>query len=115
MSKKACMACGNIYEPTPDGVCPRCRGVAPPRKPAPGEPIPPLCESNLSATVYAVGALRAARVPPSDPVYEQILGFVARCQNLAEEPERRDDKFDDGGFFFAPGDAAKSRHGKGNS
>jgi hypothetical protein len=44
-------------------------GYAPhlPRKPRSGEPLPPLTESNLSATVFALEALRAAGSPRTIP------------------------------------------------
>jgi len=45
---------------------------------------------NLSMTLYAVGALFLAGVPPTDPALVAARGFVERCQN------------DDGGFFFSP-------------
>ena len=85
--------------------------AAVPHKPAPGEPSPPLVESNLSATVYALGALRCADVPPDDPAYRNVLAFVRRCQNFSDDPAARDARFDDGGFFFIPGDAAKNKAG----
>jgi hypothetical protein len=48
-------------------------------------------EANLSATLFAAGALALAGVPPGDPALVAARGFVARCQRK-----------DDGGFFFAP-------------
>src|SRR5690348_9801174 len=41
--------------------------VFPPRKPAPGKPKPPFCESNLVATIFGILGLRSERVPLSDP------------------------------------------------
>jgi squalene-hopene/tetraprenyl-beta-curcumene cyclase len=82
-----------------------------PRKPAPAEARPPGLGANLSATVYALGALRMEGVPPTDPVYAEILAFVSRCQNFADDPARGDPAFDDGGFFFTPGDAARNKAG----
>src|SRR5262249_23032995 len=38
-----------------------------PRKPAPGEARPPLLESNLSATAFALTALKVVPTPPDDP------------------------------------------------
>ncbi|HEY8505390.1 MAG TPA: prenyltransferase/squalene oxidase repeat-containing protein, partial [Gemmataceae bacterium] len=94
------------------------RGV--PRKPKPDEIAPPHLESNLSATLFALEALRAAKVPDRDPVYAKALTFVKRCQNWEEAPERRDPEFDDGGFHFIYADpvrnkagvAGKDRHGR---
>lgn len=91
-----------------------------PKKPKPGEFMPQLLESNLSATVFALDALRAAGVPPDDPAYRKALVFVRRCQNFADDPEHTDAKFDDGGFHFIyedparnkPGPAGRDRHGR---
>lgn len=82
-----------------------------PRKPGPGEERDPLAESNISATGYALGAMRCSNVPPSDPVYGEILTFVQRCQNYSDDPGVFDSRFDDGGFFFMPRDAAKNKAG----
>jgi squalene-hopene/tetraprenyl-beta-curcumene cyclase len=82
-----------------------------PRKPAAGEGAPPLLESNLSATAFALQALRAADVPPDDPALKAALVFVKRCQNYADEPGRRDPAFDDGGFFFIYDDAVRNKAG----
>jgi hypothetical protein len=48
--------------------------------------------ANLSATLFAVGALALAGVPPDDPALLRARRFVERCQNADH----------DGGFFFAP-------------
>lgn len=56
---------------------------------------------NLPATLVAIGALRLAGVPASDPALVAALGFVERCQN-------RDG---DGGFFFSPDDADANKAG----
>ncbi|MGO9113981.1 MAG: hypothetical protein ACLP9L_32595 [Thermoguttaceae bacterium] len=82
-----------------------------PRKPAPGNPKELLHESNLAATVFALAALRSAKVPAGDPAYAQSLAFVKRCQNFSDDPAAADPKFDDGGFFFIPGDAAQNKAG----
>jgi hypothetical protein len=91
-----------------------------PRKPPPGEFGPPLLESNLSATVFALSALRAAGCPQDDPSYRAARIFLERCQNHAEDEAQRDPAFDDGGFFFIyddpvrnkAGAAGKDRHGR---
>ena len=74
--------------------------------PAPGQPTP-----NLSATIFALGALRLARSKTDPQIIEDALIFIDRCQNFSDDPIRRDEHFDDGGFFFAPGDAAGSKAG----
>lgn len=79
-----------------------------PRKPKDGpEPKVPIDAPNLSATLFAIGAFRSAKVPPDDPVYRDALVFVQRCQNF----DTGDPRFDDGGFFFAPFDEAKNKPG----
>jgi len=85
--------------------------VAIPRKPPSGEERDPLAESNISATVYGLGAMRCANVPPTDPVYRELLTLVERCQNFCDDAKKADAPFDDGGFFFMPGDAAKNKAG----
>jgi hypothetical protein len=70
-----------------------------PRKPGPGEPHPE--GSNLSATLFGLGALRAAGTPPDDPVFGEILSFASRCQNLPG----------DGGFFFSPTEPFRNKAG----
>ena len=73
-----------------------CR--VPPKKPVPNTVAPPLVESNLSATVFALDALKAAGV--TDPaVYEKALVFVRRCQNP------------DGGFHFIYDDPVRNKAG----
>jgi hypothetical protein len=79
-----------------------------PRKPKPGEFSLPLLESNLSATVFAVSALRAGGVPESDPAYREALVFVESCQNFASGKKQA---FDDGGFFFVHGDSVRNKAG----
>jgi hypothetical protein len=41
-------------------------------------------EANLSATLFGIAALRHAGIPASDPIYREIEGFVARCQNFSD-------------------------------
>ncbi len=83
-----------------------------PRKPtspliSDGRPI----EANLSATLFAIAALRAVPITTDDAVYQDILVFVGRCQNYSEDPQPADPQFDDGGFFFSPTDAARNKAG----
>lgn len=88
-----------------------------PRKPAPPSRLrdvatrPLLLESNLSSTLYGLEALRAAKVPRGDPAYREALVFVQRCQNFVDEARHPDPRFDDGGFFFRPGDGARNKAG----
>jgi squalene-hopene/tetraprenyl-beta-curcumene cyclase len=86
-----------------------CHGL--PRKPKAGELVPPLVESNLSATAFALDALRAAGVPADDPAYRKAMGFINRCQNLPDDPSAADPRFDDGGFFFIYDDPARNKPG----
>ena len=82
-----------------------------PRKPGPGDLRPALTESNLSATVFALDALRAAKCPGDDPVLRKALTFVQRCQNFSDAPAQGDAAFDDGGFFFIYDDAVRNKAG----
>ncbi len=83
-----------------------------PRIPAPGRPKEFLHESNLAATVFGLAALRSAKVPTSDPAYTQALIFVTRCQNFSDQATTTDLEYDDGGFFFIPGDAVQNKAGQ---
>lgn len=82
-----------------------------PQKPAPGQLRERFFESNLSATIFALAALRSARMAPDDPAYRRALIFVGRCQNFAENPDRTDPRYDDGGFVFLPGDPVQNKAG----
>jgi len=82
-----------------------------PRKPAEGQMRDLLVESNLTATVFGVAAMRSAKVPLSDDGYRQVLAFVRRCQNFPQDPCGADSRFDDGGFFFIPRDAVQNKAG----
>jgi squalene-hopene/tetraprenyl-beta-curcumene cyclase len=82
-----------------------------PRKPGPGEEPPPLTESNLSATVFALDALRIAGVPAEDAAFQKALSFIKRCQNYSDDPKLRDPAFDDGGFFFIYDDPVRNKAG----
>jgi hypothetical protein len=73
-----------------------CRIV--PKKPTPGVLVPQLLESNLSATVFALDALRAAGYRDTDRL--RAAGrYVARMQNP------------DGGFHFIDGDPVRNKAG----
>lgn len=73
-----------------------CRFI--PRKPEPGAIAPPLVESNLSATLFALEALKTAGVKDAE-VYEKAMVFVRRCQN------------EDGGFHFIYDDPVRNKAG----
>jgi hypothetical protein len=88
-----------------------------PRKPKPGEPLPPLTESNLSATRFALEALRAS-VPRlsqpwhvADAAFQKAQVFVQRCQNYNDDAQQREADFDDGGFFFIYDDPVRNKAG----
>jgi squalene-hopene/tetraprenyl-beta-curcumene cyclase len=70
-----------------------------------------LTESNISATVFALEALRAAGCSRSDPAFSKALIFVKRCQNFSDDVAKRNPTFDDGGFFFIYGDANRNKAG----
>src|SRR5207249_2787990 len=84
-----------------------CRLV--PTKPEPGKFAPPLIESNLSATVFAVDALKAAGVSDR-AAYDAALVFVRRCQNVnffrGEIPPGQ---VTDGGFHFIYDDPVRNK------
>jgi len=72
------------------------RGV--PKKPEPNGFAPPLTESNLSATLFALEALHAAGAL-TDARAEAALAFLRRCQN------------EDGGFHFVHADPVRNKAG----
>lgn len=69
-----------------------------PRKPEPNSFAPPLIESNLSATVFALEALRAAGYK-NEKILAKAHVFVKRCQNP------------DGGFHFIYDDPIRNKGG----
>jgi hypothetical protein len=83
----------------------------PPRKPPAGEPLSPLAEPNLSATVFALDALCVCGAAPDDPAIQDALKFIERCQNYSDKPEAADNRFDDGGFFYIQGDSVRNKAG----
>jgi squalene-hopene/tetraprenyl-beta-curcumene cyclase len=83
-----------------------------PRKPQTGEATPALSEPNLSATAFAIDALRVAGCGPEDPAVKKAMSFVNRCQNYHERNAPVADlAFDDGGFFFMLEDAVRNKAG----
>jgi hypothetical protein len=94
-----------------------CRVV--PKKPEPGKFAPPLIESNLSATVFALEALKAADALDAATAKAAAV-FVRRCQNwhprhvemwLPEDPGHGSDVFRDGGFHFIYDDPVRNKAG----
>ena len=89
-------------------------GYAPrlPRKPRLGEPLPPLTESNLSATALRPGSTAGRRRA------RRTIRRCARrrysssaCQNFDDDPATRDAALDDGGFFFIYDDPVRNKAG----
>jgi len=77
-----------------------------------GKPASPLAVPNLSATTFAVDALRAAGCSVDDPAIQKALIFVQRCQNWTDDETAMDLRFDDGGFFFLHSDAIRNKPGE---
>src|SRR5207245_5462282 len=65
---------------------------------------------NLSATVAALGALRATGMADNHAAVRKALLFCERCQNFGDEPA-----FDDGGFFFIYDDGVRNKAGVAGS
>jgi len=86
---------------------------APRVKPAADQPLAPLTEPNLSATVFALRALRAAGVPADAAEIRHALAFVERCQNFSTEAASLADSspLDDGGFYFLLTDPVRNKAG----
>lgn len=82
-----------------------------PKKPDDPRLRHPLLRSNLSATVFAIGAMKHAKHDLGGQPWQDALRFVQRCQNFADAAAGRDPDFDDGGFVFGPGDAAGNKPG----
>lgn len=73
-----------------------------PRKPsADANRADPMLSANLSATLFALGALRLAGVPGDDPALQKARVFVERCQNYRQTHGPSHSQRD-GGFFFSP-------------
>jgi len=81
-----------------------------PQKPKDG-PIPEAFDANISATAYALSALRALGRPRPEWAsrIENAHDFVARCQNYRSRESTSD--LDDGGFFFTPDDPFRNKAG----
>jgi hypothetical protein len=85
--------------------------VIEPLKPEPGKLGPSYVESNLSATLFTLEALRAGGVSTSDPAIGTALTFVRRCQNFSDDPAKSNPQVDDGGFFFIYDDPVRNKAG----
>lgn len=85
--------------------------LAIPTKMKPGDKPNPLAFSNISATVFALDALRFAKGKSDDPSIAAALVFVQRCQNFSDDAGKSDPAYDDGGFYFTPGDPAWNKAG----
>ena len=81
-------------------------------QPLNGAPATPLAVPNLSATVFALKALRAAGVSPRDPAIQRAQIFVERCQNWNDEPDNLEETFEDGGFHFLLEDPQRNKAGE---
>jgi squalene-hopene/tetraprenyl-beta-curcumene cyclase len=80
-----------------------------PRKPAAGLSVLPGTESNLSATTFALEALRQAGA--GKEVFRKARMFIDRCQNYSDEARVQASPFDDGGFFFIRNDPVRNKAG----
>ncbi len=88
-----------------------------PPAPIDGKPASPMAAPNLSATIFALDALRFAGCPANDPAVRKGLAFVRSCQNWSAETSAVnsslvDSRFDDGGFFFVHGDPTRNKPGE---
>ncbi|MBS2039286.1 hypothetical protein JST97_30155 [bacterium] len=81
--------------------------VKPYEKPPAGRAIEENRAPNLSNTMFALEALRAAGVQDGDPAYVAGLKFLERCQNFGEGK--------DGGFFFSPTHRKQNKAGEFHS
>lgn len=83
-----------------------------PPTPVLGRPASPLAEPNLSATVFAIDALRAAGYGVTDPALQSARIFIERCQNWPADSTSRDTRYDDGGFCFILDDPVRNKAGQ---
>jgi squalene-hopene/tetraprenyl-beta-curcumene cyclase len=83
-----------------------------PPTPVHGQPASALAEPNLSATVFAIEALRSPGLAGTDRAFQSAKQFVERCQNWAADRQCRDARFDDGGFCFVRSDSVRNKAGE---
>lgn len=91
-----------------------CRVI--PKKPAPNAFAPNLIESNLSATVFALDALKAAS-ELDEMTAKTAATFVRRCQNYGKPPPGPlppGFQHYDGGFHFIYDDPVRNKAGVAN-
>ncbi len=85
-----------------------------PRKPQPNQFAPPLIESNLSATLFALDALKAAEKLDAATAQTAVV-FVRRCQNWPLlQPHQSPfvwSQYRDGGFHFIYDDPTRNKAG----
>jgi len=81
-------------------------------KPIDGRPPSPMAVPNLSATVFALDAIRSAGCSADDAAIQKALAFVERCQNWCDDETAGDSRFDDGGFYFLQGDPTRNKAGE---
>jgi hypothetical protein len=82
-----------------------------PRKSPPGSPKDLSASSNMVASVFALAALMSVAKPADDSTFGELLTFVQRCQNFADDPTKADPRYDDGGFVFTPNNGLLNRGG----
>ena len=82
-----------------------------PDRPPAGQPLAPLDSPNLSATVFALEALRSSQLPADHDVIATALRFVMRCQNYGPTADGASAACEDGGFFFVLDDATRNKAG----
>ncbi len=88
-----------------------CRVI--PQKPEPGKLAPTLIESNLSATLFALDALKAAGETDAE-VYKAALVFLRRCQTVHASVLSNHQPWAghlDGGFHFIYDDPTRNKAG----
>jgi hypothetical protein len=85
--------------------------IEPPTKDDAGPSPGPHIDADLSSTLFAVGALRIAGASAEDPAIRKAFTFVERCQNVAEDAQGGDPRYDDGGFFFSTTDPVRNKAG----
>lgn len=78
-----------------------------PKKPEPGQFAPPLVESNVSATTFALDALHMAKAS-LDSICPAALSFLDRMQNFRQGARN---PVDDGGFIFIYDDPVRNKAG----
>lgn len=85
--------------------------IYPPKRPNDYPSIRPPFDSDLSSTLFAIGALCLTGAEVDDPAIQNALVFVKRCQNFSVTREGADDTFNDGGFFLTPTNELQNKAG----